>query len=46
MWQPHSEYIALGETSASRSRAYRALFKSELDSEVINDIRQAVNTGL
>ncbi len=46
MWQPHSEYIALGQTRASRSRAYRALFSSELDAAVITDIRQALNTGL
>jgi len=46
MWQPHSEYIALGQTRASRSRAYRALFSSELDSKVITDIRQALNAGL
>jgi len=31
---------------ASRSRAYRALFSSELDAAVITDIRQALNTGL
>jgi putative transposase len=46
MWQPHSEYIALGQTRASRSRAYRALFSSELDAAVITDIRQALNAGL
>ena len=46
MWQPHSEYVALGQTRASRSRAYRALFSSELDEAVITDIRQALNTGL
>jgi REP-associated tyrosine transposase len=46
MWQPHSAYIALGQTRASRSRAYRALFSSELDATVIADIRQALTTGL
>ncbi len=46
MWQPHSEYIAPGQTRASRPRANRALFSSELDAAVISDIRQALNTGL
>ena len=46
MWQPHSEYITPGQTRASRPRANRALFSSELDAAVISDIRQALNTGL
>ncbi len=37
---------ALGRTRASRSRAYRVLFSSDLDAAVITDIRQALNTGL
>ena len=46
LWQPHSEYIALGRTRASRSSAYRQLFNSELDTTAITNIRQALNTGL
>ena len=46
LWQPHAEYLALGQTQASRSHAYRALFNNELDSDVVTDIRQALNTGL
>lgn len=46
MWQPHSEYLALGQTRSARLRAYRTLFISELDAELITDIRDALNTGL
>jgi len=46
MWLPHSEYVALGRTPVSRSHAYRALFNSALDTDVITDIRHSLNTGL
>ena len=46
MWTPHSEYLALGPTSASRLLAYRKLVGEELGSELISEIRKAANTGL
>jgi putative transposase len=46
MWTPHPEYLAMGATGASRSRAYRKLAGEELSSELISKIRNAANTGL
>ena len=46
MWQPHPEYLALGNTRASRMLAYRSLVGQELQSELITEIRNAANTGL
>ena len=40
---PHATYVALGRTCSERRLAYRALFRSALDIEVIADIRQAAN---
>jgi len=39
---PHPVYLSLGKDSKSRQAAYRDLFQSELDNDVINDIRQAL----
>jgi len=39
---PHPVYLSLGKDSKSRQAAYRGLFQSELDFDVINDIRQAI----
>jgi len=38
----HPVYLSLGKDSKSRQAAYRGLFQSELDFDVINDIRQAI----
>ena len=46
LWQPHPEYLALGETPAARMSAYRRFFAAELSAEVLTDIRDALNTGL
>ena len=46
MWQPHPEYLALGQGRATRMSAYRKLFTLELETNVIADIRDALNTGL
>lgn len=46
MWDPHPEYLALGSSRASRIKAYRSLFSKELDTELVDDIRHAINTGL
>jgi putative transposase len=35
-------HLSLGKDSKSRQAAYRGLFQSELDFDVINDIRQAI----
>ncbi len=41
----HPVYLGLGLTDEVRQSAYRALFRSELDSEAIGDIRVALNQG-
>ncbi len=41
----HPLYIGLGGTDEERQSDYRALFRSELDSEAIGDIRLALNQG-
>ena len=40
---PHPVYLALGTTDKQRRTAYRALFRAELDTEAIADIRMALN---
>lgn len=39
----HEHYRALGRSEEARRKAYRALFKTELDPEVLRDIRAATN---
>ncbi len=46
MWQPHPEYLALGNTAPSRRSAYRRFFAEQLPAKLITDIRDALNTGL
>ena len=41
--KPHAQYLALGSTDEARREAYRLLFRSELDPEVIQEIRDATN---
>ena len=40
---PHSLYLSLEKGDKTRQAAYRRLFRSELDKEAIDDIRQALN---
>lgn len=42
---PHPVYAALGNEDAVRLPAYRALFRPELESEAIGDIRMALDQG-
>jgi len=46
MWQPHPEYLALGNSEHSRLSAYRQLFVQQLSAKLITDIRDALSTGL
>lgn len=46
MWQPHAEYLALGDGPPARRSAYRRIVAQNLSREIIADIRDAVNTGL
>jgi len=46
MWSPHGEYLALGTTERTRLNAYRALFRNELDRELVTKIRHAAHVGL
>ncbi len=41
----HALYTGLGQDEAERLAAYRGLFRSELDTEAISDIRIALNQG-
>ena len=45
-WTPHPLYLSLGQTSAERSKAYRELFRYELDQEVLMDIQQSTDKGM
>jgi len=44
--QPHSEYLALGNTKEKRLQVYRALFDAYVDGELAEVITQAVDKGL
>ena len=46
LWKPHAYYMSLGESNLDRRKSYRAPFRSELDEEVIDDIRHASSKGL
>ena len=41
----HEEYDRLGNSAGERQRAYRGLFRSELDSGELGEIRDTVNSG-
>ena len=43
---PHDLYVNLGADKAERAQSYQTLFKSHVDGELLNDIRQAANTGM
>ena len=40
---PHALYLAIGRDDAERQAAYRDLFRAQLDSKAIDDIRLALN---
>ena len=42
----HQLYIKLGTTSLERQLAYRDLFRNQLDSKVLDEIRASINRGL
>ena len=44
--KPHALYLALGGGPVTRAEAYAALFRTELDAEVIDRIRTAANLGM
>ena len=41
--RPHPVYLSLGRTGAERQAAYRELFRHELESGLVDQIRQATN---
>ena len=43
---PHDVYLRLGIDRSTRQAAYRSLFRSRLDENTINAIRESVNKGL
>jgi putative transposase len=42
---PHREYLRLAREPSERRAAYRALFRSKLDEDVVKEIRDATNGG-
>lgn len=40
---PHALYLALGEDEGARQKAYRALFRAQLDKAAVDEIRLALN---
>jgi putative transposase len=40
---PHDQYWRIARTSQERQQLYRALFKAQMDEEVINEIRKATH---
>jgi len=40
---PHADYLALGSSPETRRRAYRELFRCQLDSGLVDEIRGATN---
>lgn len=40
---PHAQYLALGSPEEARRESYRELFRSALDPEVVQEIRDATN---
>ena len=42
---PHGEYLALGIDEEGRRAAYRGLFESELDRELLREIRVSIHGG-
>jgi len=43
---PHAEYLSLGRYPKQRCERYRALFRSALDGELVDEIRRSLNKGL
>lgn len=43
--EPHEEYLELGSTVQHRLNAYRSLFKSEIDPEIVDQIRKSTNSN-
>jgi len=46
LWSPHQEYLELGASKLQRLKAYQQLFSNGLGTELVTDIRNALNTGL
>lgn len=42
---PHGEYLQLGSDEAKRQAAYRGLFDSELDQQLLREIRVSAHRG-
>lgn len=43
---PHEQYLGLGDTSQKRQQAYRSLFSADLNTALVQEIRNAANHGL
>lgn len=43
---PHNSYDALGNNAEQRQYAYRELFRQQMDSALIHDVRESLNQEL
>jgi len=43
---PHPEYLGLGRTLRYRLNNYRELFKAQIETELLTEIRENINKGL
>lgn len=43
---PHAQYLALGGQGGQQADAYRELFKNDLESELVDQIRDATNGNM
>lgn len=46
LWTPHPQYLALGSSDNQRQDNYRSLFKSRMNSELLEKVRYSVNGGM
>jgi len=46
LWTPHSEYLGLGHTDEARQQQHRLLVKQEIESDLVDDIRNCTQQCL
>ncbi|MGB5466169.1 MAG: transposase [Sedimenticolaceae bacterium] len=46
LWTPHDLWLRLGRTHCERAERYREMFRGQIDPELLNQVRTAVNKGL
>jgi len=46
LWEPHPQYLSLGESDSERQLRYRSLFEDQIETDLLSDLRQSINQGL